>query len=302
MKRCDLVSNNIPLGWNSTKLGNVKFITFVLKGTGTGNILYMLKEKRTEGKDYLFSIDKLFMSAIKIRREAKDKIIVENGLVYFSNGRQWLTADSNTIVKTIDANEKILFSGNVEGSGQTIKSQEVSGDLKNQEEEQSSNDANSGKEIFNVYVTNPMEDWNVSNFDKYGTPTAVKKLKFKRADGKDGVLHHNIHIDPRMGGQQKELFNKFDSALHKELTNLKPGQTIMAKNVTYGWWRFPGASAKRDWIFPTDNTEVKIITIGKPKSVEPVKKQTNTKRMVPKVTENYSLVNKIIKEANMGHS
>lgn len=104
-----------------------------------------------------------------------------------------------------------------------------------------------------------MEDWNASKFDKNSRPTAVKKLQFSRTDDENTVLHHNVHLDSRVGGHEKEQLTWMDNDLKKALDNYKDGDIIVVRNVTYGWWRFPGASSKRDWIFPTDKTNVTVI-------------------------------------------
>ena len=118
---------------------------------------------------------------------------------------------------------------------------------------------NKDKEVFNVYVLNPTVNWGVSKFEKHSSPTGVKKIQFKKTNGEKDIFHHNLHLEGRVGGHERELLSKMDGELKKALDEYKEGDIVVIRNVTYGWWRFPGASPKRDWIFPTDKTSIIIM-------------------------------------------
>lgn len=302
--RLNLISYKLPITWVDSKAGRVRFLIFVDAETKKRVFQYMLRDNRTEGKDYLFSLDGLLKKAQSMMKTSGMKIVLKGALVYRSGDRSWITADSETKVALISDQNQVLFNENVTGTGEikegpkveeNPEAQKQSGEIDNEKENKDGLQQNENKkEIFNVYVTNPMQDWDVSKFDKEGSPTAVKKLKFKRADAKDGVLNHNVHIDKRIGGDLLELFRTFDSNLSKGLDSLKPGQTLLIKNVTYGWWRFPGANPNRDWIFPTENTTVVPITI-KPSSTKPappVKK-------VPAMMESLDIVERILLQSRL---
>lgn len=305
----NLISYKLPITWADTKTGRVKFLVFIDAETKKKIFHYMLRDNRVEGKDYLFSLDSLLKNAQAMMKASNMKIVLKGALVYRSGDRSWVTADNETKVIMLNDRGQILFNESVSGTGEVkegpkveenpIDQKQVEGEEENKQGLQQNENK---KEVFNVYITNPMQDWDVSKFDKEGHPTAVKKLKFKRADAKDGVLNHNVHLDKRMGGELLELFRNFDSNLTNGLNSLKPGQTLLVKNVTYGWWRFPGANPNRDWIFPTKETTIVPITIKTSNSTPPKQKPISkpvqpVKKPEPAMAESINIVDKIILEA-----
>lgn len=255
MSDVSLISVKIPPDWNEHKGEKVKFLVFVDEDDKKKQYNYMLRAKRTSGKDYSFSLDFLLKTAIASRTSKGDKIMINNPNVNMVGGRAWIDARSGTEVVTFSPTDGYIYNAKVTGKGETIGTPPV----KAPDVEKAKEVEPGEKEVFNVYVLNPYEDWNVSKFDKDKRPTAVKKLTFARTDGDTSILHHNVHVDERVGGNLKAELNHMDSELKRALESFKDGDRIIIKNVTYGWWRFPGASSSRDWIFPTEKTAVSIV-------------------------------------------
>lgn len=101
------------------------------------------------------------------------------------------------------------------------------------------------------------QDYKLSNYIKNDQPYFINTLTF--VDEAGILYHHNVHLDDRTGGCNKEMMNQLDQLLRDLIDN----QNALRNKVQIEHvepYKFPCSIANRKWIQPTRQTKVIVIT------------------------------------------
>ncbi len=119
---------------------------------------------------------------------------------------------------------------------------------------------NKQPKLFNAFVTN-IDQWQKSKFLKNGHyEYNISTVDFANANNPSEKYTHHVHQTVRAGGPLAELMRGFDEAMKFASTKLRtPKDRIVVKNVTDMQYYGQETTSGRNWIAPTDSTEIYVV-------------------------------------------